>query len=115
MPFKPKHRCNKVGCNVLTSERYCPEHQREADAAYEASRGNAAARGYDSRWAKVRQMRLVKSPLCQRCAKQGKVVPASLVHHKDRNPRNNHEDNHESLCEACHEEEHRGERWAAKR
>jgi hypothetical protein len=33
------------------------------------------------------------------------------VHHKDRNPYNNDDNNLESLCEPCHDVEHKKERW----
>jgi 5-methylcytosine-specific restriction protein A len=60
-------------------------------------------------------MKLNRDPLCERCALAGLTVAAVLVHHKDRNPRNNTVENTESLCDACHDAEHRRERWAGKR
>lgn len=111
MPTKPKHPCNRHGCSALTAERFCPEHQQQATAAYEASRGTATERGYDSNWTKVRAMKLAKDPLCERCLVKGCDVPAVLVHHRDRNPQNNLEVNLESLCKICHDAEHKGERW----
>jgi len=38
-------------------------------------------------------------------------VVAILVHHRDHNPKNNTAENFESLCVACHEEEHRAGRF----
>lgn len=111
MPRKPPHSCNKPGCVRLTSERYCPEHQRQAEQAYDAQRGTATNRGYDRTWAKVRAMKMSRDPLCERCLVHGLTVAAVLVHHRDRNPRNNLDENLESLCDPCHDEEHRKERW----
>ena len=57
--------------------------------------------------------------LCERCAKEGKIVPADHVHHKVRlTPENindptvslNH-DNLEALCIDCHTQEHKPRRW----
>jgi len=42
------------------------------------------------------------------------VVIAALVHHRNRNPRNNEWSNLEALCTACHDEEHRRERFTPK-
>lgn len=57
--------------------------------------------------------------LCERCATEGKIVPADQVHHKVRlTPENindpevslNH-DNLEALCMDCHQQEHKPRRW----
>ncbi len=114
MPTKPRHQCNRVGCYALTSERYCAEHQRQAVEAYEAKRGTATERGYNATWARVRAMKLAGDPLCERCRVHGLTVAAVLVHHKDRNPRHNTAENIESLCDACHDDEHRNERWSPR-
>ena len=45
------------------------------------TRPTSAARGYDSRWRKVRLMQLARHPLCTTCQDMGKVVPATEVHH----------------------------------
>jgi hypothetical protein len=38
-------------------------------------------------------------------------MPAVLVHHRDHDQRNNDSANHESLCNPCHEAEHKRERF----
>ena len=56
--------------------------------------------------------------LCERCFKEGKIVPGVIVHHKIYlTPENVNEpritlnfDNLELLCEACHNKEHFKER-----
>ena len=53
MPIKPPHPCNHVGCPELTTERFCKNHEclgfRSKSQYYDAQRGSAAKRGYDSR------------------------------------------------------------------
>ena len=85
-------------------------YRKENDVA----RGSAYERGYDRRWSKVRKMKLMESPLCERCQAAGRVVPAVLVHHVDRDPRNNESGNLEALCLACHQDEHKGEVWGGR-
>jgi 5-methylcytosine-specific restriction enzyme A len=111
MPNKPKHPCNHPGCRELTNDRFCPNHARQARAADDARRGTATERGYNATWSRVRGMKLASNPLCERCESQGLAVEATLVHHKDRNPRNNQAENHESLCNECHDAEHTHDRW----
>ncbi|MFH1672933.1 MAG: HNH endonuclease [Pseudomonadota bacterium] len=106
MPFRSKHECNYHGCRKLTAERFCEEHAVQVEKAYDTARGSASERGYTATWAKVRTVKLSRDPLCERCG-----AAAVLVHHRDRNPRNNHEENLESLCKDCHVKEHSEERW----
>ena len=73
-------------------------------------RGTATERGYDHTWKKIRDRKLNADPLCERCEAKGRVVVAVLVHHKDRNPLNNKPENHESLCDRCHDDEHKNDR-----
>lgn len=40
--------------------------------------------------------------VCMRCGSTKHI----LVHHKDRNRRNNTKENHEILCKSCHQKEH---------
>ena len=44
-------------------------------------RPSASARGYGSRWRKLRRMALARCPLCVECEKQGFLVPAEHVDH----------------------------------
>ena len=111
MPLKSLHPCNLIGCRKLTRSRYCPDHEKQERERYDASRGSSTERGYDHRWHKIRNLKLARNPLCERCEVAGLVVPAVLVHHKDRNPKNNEPSNHESLCDACHDKEHAKDRW----
>lgn len=108
----PKRLCRHPGCRALHVNRggYCDEHQyrrRQTERQQDRdARGSASERGYDHTWHKVRRQKLNADPLCERCEARDKVIPAAVVHHIDRNPRNNAEDNLESLCRPCHDIEH---------
>ena len=115
MPLKAKKPCAKIGCPKLTNGGYCEEHKKLMENKYENERETASERGYNSQWAKVRVMKLHLNPICERCLLRGVTVGAYLVHHKDRNPNNNMEDNLESLCRDCHDAEHKTERWKMAR
>ena len=104
----PKKSCAKCGLNdVRVGTTYCPqceEKLKQKQKEYDKQRGSAVSRGYDARWQKIRQLKLLGDPLRERCLPQ--AVQAVLVHHKDGNPRNNNRDNLESLCNTCHEKHH---------
>lgn len=105
-PMKPKKPCSFPGCPELTDGGRCERHRRQARQEAENRRLTAAERGYDHRWSKIRDMKLNENPLCERCEREGRDVAAVLVHHKDRNPKNNDFKNLESLCDRCHDAEH---------
>jgi 5-methylcytosine-specific restriction protein A len=113
-PFKPLHACNRPGCKELVRDRFCLTHAQEYRRKSEAQRESASERGYDNAWSKVRVMKLNEAPLCERCVIIGVVKGAVLVHHRDRNPRNNLMDNLESLCDPCHDKEHQKDVWRRK-
>jgi len=107
--------CKTPGCPKLVEagKSCCEEHTRQQTRQYDRQRGTANQRGYNANWRKVRKMKLASDPLCERCKADGRLIPATLVHHKDRDPRNNSDENLMSLCNECHETIHRdeGERW----
>lgn len=104
MPTRPKHRCSYPHCpsTIAAQERYCEYHHALVCARYDANRETATARGYDTRWQKVRAIKLGREPLCQ-CG-CGKL--AECVHHLDRNPKNNDIDNLMSMATECHSKIH---------
>lgn len=64
---RAKRICPKTNCPKPADGRYCPEH----NAAYEAERGTATARGYGSRHQKIRASLNVEvqrgNTACARC------------------------------------------------
>jgi 5-methylcytosine-specific restriction protein A len=124
VPNRAMRFCSWPGCNLLTNSRYCPEHQvqadqrqQEADRQYNKERGSAAERGYDVRWQKVRCMKLRGAPLCEMCEREGRVVPAVLVHHiralSDGGAKYD-PGNLMSVCQMHHEQIHGHDRWKAR-
>lgn len=115
MPKAPMKPCTYPRCTTLVSKgSRCDKHARQDEERYEKERGTATERGYNHNWFKVRTMKLNRNPLCERCELDGRIQKADLVHHIDRNSRNSRADNLESLCRECHDEEHKGERWAKR-
>lgn len=124
MPLKPARPCPGRGprrnsCPNLVRgiEHYCPEcavYERQSSREYDQLRDQGQGRQFlhSATWRRIRDAKLARDPLCERCMQGGRVKAAVLVHHKDRNERNNEPENHESLCNPCHEVEHREERWS---
>jgi len=112
--MSPQHAarpCAYRGCPRLVRGRdirYCDEHKRQINAAYDAQRGTSAQRGYDARWRRLRQMYLNAYPLCADpygChAQHGELVPATEVDHiKSKcNDGTNDWNNLQALCKSCH-------------
>lgn len=121
MPEKALKFCRWPNCNELSSESYCAVHkplyeQKRQDerSRYSKTRESTSKRGYDAQWEVVRNAYMSKHPLCEVCVDMGLVVPAVLVHHivpiKEGGARLN-SGNLRSLCNACHENIHRYDRW----
>lgn len=65
-----------------------PQHRAAGWKPYTASgwnreprTGSSTARGYDSAWRRLREIRLAMEPLCRFCAEVGRVTAASHVDH----------------------------------
>lgn len=61
--------------------RLRPAETKDSEAAYEARRGSARERGYDSRWDAAARSYRWSHPLCVGCQAIGKPEPATLVDH----------------------------------
>jgi 5-methylcytosine-specific restriction protein A len=110
MPTRPKHPCAYLGCVNLTEDGlYCTEHKTKANAEYNRYRRTPEEQArYRGDWVKIRNRKIAEQPLCERCAKRGRVTPAVLVHHIKflSDGGTNDADNLMSLCNACHEAIH---------
>lgn len=105
MPRAPKRPCRYPGCpNLCDSSVYCKTH---AGFSTDRLRGNAAERGYDSRWRAARKRFLRRHPLCAECMRQGKLTPATVVDHVIPHRGNQElfwdENNWQPLCKGCHD------------
>jgi 5-methylcytosine-specific restriction protein A len=71
---------------------------------------NTRDRGYDHRWRLLSEFKRQKSPLCERCDREGRTTSAECVHHKipiNSAPHLRLEmSNLESLCNDCHQKTH---------
>ena len=106
MPHKPKRPCRYPGCpNLCETGTYCEVHRKEWSP--ESLRGNAAARGYDTKWREARKLFLKRNPLCQECLKHGKLTPATVVDHIVPHRGDQYlfwdQDNWQALCKDCHD------------
>ena len=115
VPQKLPSPCRHQGCPEITTEGYCQKHKREDVKEYDKRRGSRIERGYTKEWLRVRIMKLARDPLCERCLIKGIDKQADIVHHRDRNPRNNMSYNLESLCFRCHDNEHAKEKGTGGR
>jgi len=89
------------------------ERERARKASWDARRGTAHQRGYDSKWQKARRGYLAKHPLCVRCLDEDRVVPSTVVDHVQphRGDKGLFWDsgNWQSLCGSCHDAKTAGE------
>jgi len=93
--------CAQRGARQIKGSAPLREKDRE--------RGNSAARGYDRRWRKARDLWLAQNPLCVECEKRGNYTPATLVDHitpvqSAFDPLFYDCQNFQSLCRACHQQ-----------
>ncbi len=115
MPIRPPRPCNKSGCVELITgkDHLCSIHKKQASINYELTRETATQRGYDTRWRKIRKLKLSRNPMCMCEDCNGTYLVANLVHHRDNNPKNNNRQNLQSMNDVCHNKYHaaKGDRW----
>lgn len=111
MPSAPLQPCARPGCPFLASiGRHCAEHARAENVRkkqYDKQRGSSAKRGYGRKWQNYRKTYLAKHPLCVRCKKKGRVMPATVVDHIKPHKSDYklfwQASNHQSMCKRCHD------------
>ena len=106
--MNPKMPCCIPGCSEYRTPggRYCDTHKARVMSQYDATRETAVARGYDTRWRKIRDMKLRINPLCECESCRVRHKFANMVHHIDGNQRNNKWENLMSMYKDCHERIH---------
>jgi 5-methylcytosine-specific restriction protein A len=105
MPKKPKRACQHPGCPKLTDGLYCAEHQRQATYQYNHyQRDPASNKRYGRAWKRIRDRFIKAHPLCEKCKKTGRLMPAEEVHHilPLSHGGTNAADNLMALCKPCH-------------
>lgn len=114
MPNRAYKICAWPGCTELSMQHYCDRHQLQRDQEQDAKYIRDKDSSYDAQWQRLRLSYLSKHPLCQACEDKGLIVPAVLVHHikpiKDGGAVLE-ERNLKALCNSCHEEIHKVDRW----
>lgn len=135
-PSAPLRPCLEPRCpNLVTAggpgRGRCPQHARAHVRAYEAVRGNARARGYDSRWARYSKALRRQHPLCGMrppeapvtpdsvCLREGRTTPGELTDHirpvtGPHDPGFFDPSNHQVLCWHCHQLKRARERHGAR-
>lgn len=102
---KPCKFCKRPTDN---SNGYCDLHQdkyTDYKKKYENNRLSPSKRGYDRSWLAFRELFLNNHPLCTMCEENGKITPATEVHHikplSDGGARLDPQ-NCMALCKSCH-------------
>jgi len=109
MPYKPKHPCAAHPCSELTHEMYCEKHRKEMAKQYNHyQRDPMSAKRYSGSWKQIRARFLQAHPLCELCKQEGRLVPATIVHHKNplKTSNDNSPENLQSLCQHHHSQLH---------
>jgi len=86
---------------------YCDKHKGSGNRDYDRRRGSSTARGYGSRWQRVRKLFLLANPLCRPCQEQGRDTEAEAVDHivpvtGADDPAFWDEGNWQPICQPCH-------------
>ena len=109
MPYRAQKPCAHQGCPRLVNTRHCPEHAK-AEAAHYNRHGRDRQRDkyYGSPWKRIRAAFIAAHPLCEVCQDDGRLTPATLVHHRVKltDGGTNDWDNLQALCSACHSRHH---------
>jgi len=109
MPTKPKTPCKQQGCPNLTDGSYCEEHKQTENRRYNRyQRDPAINKRYGSAWRRIRARYVKAHPICERCEQEGRLTPASEVHHlRELSDGGTHDfSNLQSLCKGHHSSLH---------
>lgn len=105
MPMKPKRPCRHPGCPKLSDGPYCEEHRvKEVHAYNRYFRDPETYQRYGYAWRKTRARFLMAHPLCEQCKAEGRLEPATEVHHvlPLADGGTNDARNLMALCKRCH-------------
>lgn len=83
MPYKAKKPCAHQGCRELTASRYCEAHTKQEAKRYnQYERNPESNKRYGRIWKQIRAAFLSANPLCAMCYREGRLIPATVAHHK---------------------------------
>lgn len=103
------YRCANKRCpnKVAAPGKRCPACRKTQWEQQDAARGTSTERGYDKTWRRIRTMFLAQHPICAAHERNGRIVPATEVHHKIAlaDGGTNEDENLEALCHRCHSAE----------
>jgi len=109
MPYKARKPCAHRGCPNLVNARYCPRHTKAEATRYNRyGRDRERDKSYGKPWKQIRAAYLAAHPLCEMCQSEGRLIPATLVHHKVKltDGGTNGWENLMPLCGSCHSRLH---------
>lgn len=111
--MQPNKPCARSGCPALAlkDSRYCARHlqaDKKRKQDQDKKRGSSCKRGYDRVWQRYRLRYLAEHPLCVDCESRGRIVPATVIDHKQSHKGDRilfwDEGNHRALCKRCHDQ-----------
>lgn len=98
MPTRPLLSCSYPGCRALVVSGRCTAHRQEVRRVGRSE----DKRFYDSAlWKRVRNMKLMRDPLCQYCLLNKKLTDASEVDHYVPLSGGGHRTDDANLVSAC--------------
>ena len=122
--MNPSKVCTYPGCNKLVDRGRCEAHQLLNAAKKNAYYKNRDKTDIARKWLYSRRYRGAAAkfkqdhPFCVECYKQGIVKPGTILDHII--PHEGDEqlfwdvNNWQHLCNDCHEEKHKNDRWGRK-
>ncbi len=113
MPHRPHKPCASLRCkNLVTKERYCPDHIHLDTSKFRNKKGKTHPWYYQKFWKDLRALKKTKNPLCEYCEAKGKLTPVYAIDHIQDWKKGKTEDeqwrlfsdwdNLASACESCH-------------
>jgi len=109
IPKKPKRPCSFPSCPNLCEGQYCEEHRVSERRKYDKyERSPNVNRSYGRAWKRIRDSYAKTHPFCEKCLKEGILIPVEEVHHivPISKGGTHSRDNLMSLCQSCHTKIH---------
>ena len=110
-PARPLRMCNHPGCNKVSTERYCPRHER-VPWQHKRSVPRITGRALQE----ARRRLFDEEPHCRECLRNGRITPATERDHIIPLKRGGTDtrENTQALCAECHRQKSQAEAAAAR-